>query len=233
MSNIYFFTLSPWRLSFLLVLSVGLCVFYFTNTSGVFADVTATSSIYQQSPAGINTPIEKPGQPMALPEAGDSSSPGIFSTFFHIVLNLGLIVVFILITVWCLKMILEKRVNTSGADEAKPIKVLTSTYLAPRKTIHLVEVGNRILVLGVGNEEISRLDVITDPAEMETIRQATQAGFPNILERLIHREVTEETESETEKIIAESSSTINGYVEKIKRTSRKRRDQNELPEDRL
>jgi flagellar biogenesis protein FliO len=95
-----------------------------------------------------------------------------------------------------------------------------------------VEVGNRILVLGVGNDEITRLDVITDPIEMETIRQSTQVGFPNILERLIHREVAEKTNAETQQIISESSAAVSGYVEKIKRTNRKRKEQNELPEDR-
>jgi len=230
MHNNHTFAHDLWRMSFSAVLSLGLCVFYFANITCVFADVPDDSPIYQQSVTGINTPAEKSGQPLALPTV-DNSSPSMLSTFFHIVLNLGLIIGFIFVTVWCLKIFWEKRGVVNGVDETKPIKLLTSTYLAPRKAIHLVEVGNRILVLGVGNDEITRLDVITDPAEMETIRQATQAGFPNILERLIHREVTEKTNSETEKIIAESSSAVNGYAEKIKRTGRKRRDQNELPED--
>jgi flagellar biogenesis protein FliO len=232
MKNLYLFTRNPsWWLSFLLMLSLGLFS-YFVNTSSIFADVTAASSIYQQNPTGVNTPTEKPGQPLTLPEAGDNSSPGIFSTFFHIVLNLGLIIAFIFITVWCLKMVWEKRGISNSAEETKPIKILKSTYLAPRKAIHLVEVGNRILVLGVGNDEITRLDVITDPVEMETIRQSTQIGFPNILERLIHREVSEKTNAETQKIILEGSAAVNGYVEKLKRTSRKRKEQDELPEER-
>jgi flagellar protein FliO/FliZ len=231
MKNLSFFTRNPWWLSFLLMLSLGLFS-YFAGASCMFADVTAASSIYQQNPTGVNTPAEKPGQPIALPEAGDNSSPGIFSTFFHIVLNLGLIIAFIFITVWCLKVVWEKRGISNSAEETKPIKILTSTYLAPRKAIHLVEVGNRILVLGVGNDEITRLDVITDPIEMETIRQSTQVGFPNILERLIHREVAEKTNAETQQIISESSAAVSGYVEKIKRTNRKRKEQNELPEDR-
>jgi len=232
MNNEHTFTRNPRRLSCLAILCLGLCAFYFVNISSVFADVTAASTIYQQSPTGVNTPTEKPGQPLALPEAIDNSSPGVFSTFFHIILNLGLIIGFIFITVWCLKMVWEKRGVTNSTDETKPIKILTSTYLAPRKAIHLVEVGNRILVLGVGNDEITRLDVITDPAEMETIRQSTQTGFPNILERLIHREVAEKTNVETQEMIEESSAAVNGYVEKLKRTSRKRKEENEFPKDR-
>jgi flagellar protein FliO/FliZ len=221
-----------WWLSFLAVLSLGLCFLYFGKTSCVFADVTADSPIYQQDPAGVNTPSEKAGQPLALPDTVDNSSPSVFSTFFHIILNLGLIIGFIFITVWCLKMVWEKRGITNNVDETKPIKILTSTYLAPRKAIHLVEVGNRILVLGVGNDEITRLDVITDPAEMEMIRQSTQAGFSNILERLIHREVAEKTDADTQQMIVESNATVSGYVEKLKRTSGKRKEEKEFPKDR-
>ena len=154
------------------------------------------------------------------------------STFVRLVLTLVLIVGLIFVTVWGLKIVWEKRGLTNNTDEAKPIKVLNSTYLAPRKAIHLVEVGNRILVLGVGNDEITRLDVITDPAEVESIRQSTQVGFPNVLDRLIHREVVEKTDAETQQMIAESNETVGGYVEKLKRAGRKRKSEDESSDKR-
>jgi len=230
MRNSYTSPRNPWRLSVLAILSLGLCVFYFANASRALA-IESTSPLFQQNQTGINTQTEKPGQPMALPEATANPSPGIFSTFIRLVLALVLTVGLIFVTVWGLKIVWEKRGLTNNADEAKPIKVLTSSYLAPRKAIHLVEIGNRILVLGVGNDEITRLDVITDPAEVESIRQSTQVGFSNILDRLMHREVIEKTNEETQQMITESSETIGGYVEKLKRTGRKRKDGNEHPDD--
>jgi flagellar biogenesis protein FliO len=219
---------NPWGPSVLVILSLGLGVFCFANAARAFAD--DLSPIYQAAQTGVNTSQEKPGQPLALPEAAANPSPGIFATFVRLVLTLVLIVGLIFVTVWGLKIVWEKRGLTNNTDEAKPIKVLNSTYLAPRKAIHLVEVGNRILVLGVGNDEITRLDVITDPAEVESIRQSTQVGFPNILDRLIHREVVEKTDAETQQMIAESNETVGGYVEKLKRAGRKRKS--EHPDDR-
>jgi flagellar biogenesis protein FliO len=222
-------SLNSWRLSILL--GLGLCVLLFANAPRAFA-IEPTSQLFQQNPVGVNTPQEKPGQPLALPDTGESSNPSVFVAFLGILLKLALVVGLIVATVWLLKMLWEKRGLTSVVDETKPIKLLTSTYLAPRKAIHLVEVGNRILVLGVGNDEITKLDVITDPAEMEMIRQSTQAGFPNILERLIHREVAEKSDEETEKMIAESNETVGGYVEKMKHASRKRKGENNQLDDR-
>ena len=168
---------------------------------------------------------------MALPETSSSPSPGIFSTFIRLVLAIVLTVGLIYVTIWGLKIVWDKRGLTNNADETKPIKILTSTYLAPRKAIHLVEVGNRILVLGVGNDEITRLDVIVDPTEVQLIRQSTQTGFPNILERLIKREAVEKTDEETQQMIAESNETVSGYVEKLKRTGRKRKEENDFSKD--
>jgi len=168
---------------------------------------------------------------LALPETSSSPSPSIFSTFIRLVLAIALTVGLIYVTIWGLKIVWEKRSLTNNVEEAKPIKILTSTYLAPRKAIHLVEVGNRILVLGVGNNEITRLDVITDATEVQSIRQLTQTGFPNILERLINRESVEKTDEETQQIIAKSNETVSGYVEKLKRISRKHREVNDFPKD--
>jgi flagellar biogenesis protein FliO len=231
MRNSYTSPLNPWRLSVLVVLSLGLCAFYFANASRALA-IESTSPLFQQNQPGVNSQQEKPGQPMALPEETPNPSPGIFATFIRLILALALTVGLILVTVWGLKIVWEKRGLTNNADEAKPIKVLTSTYLAPRKAIHLVEVGSRILVLGVGNDEITRLDVITDPAEVESIRQSTQTGFPNILDRLMHREVVEKTDAETQQMIAESNETVGGYVEKLKRAGRKRKDETENSDNR-
>jgi len=204
-------------------LSLSLCVLFFINNSHVFAD--DLSPIYQEAQTGVNAQAEKQAQPLALPEESANPSPGIFSTFIRLVLALALTVGLIFVTVWGLKIVWEKRGLTNNVDENKPIKILTSTYLAPRKTIHLVEVGNRILVLGVGSDEITRLDVINDPAEVASIRQLTQAGFPNILERLIQREVTVKTDEETRQMIAEGNEAVGGYVEKLKRASRKKKEE--------
>jgi flagellar biogenesis protein FliO len=208
-----------WRLSVLSFLSLGLCLFYFASAPRALA-IDASSQLFQQSTPGTT----QAGQPLALPDETSTPSPSIFGTFLRLVLALGLTAGLIFVTVWGLKLVWEKRGLAGATDETKPIKILTSSYLAPRKSIHLVEVGKRVLVLGVGNDEINRLDVITDPEEIEMIHQATQIGFPNVLERLMQREVIEKSDEETERMLAESNETVGGYVEKLKGMGRKRKN---------
>jgi len=193
--------------------------------------IESTNPLFQENQTSSSLQQENQGQPLALPETSSSPSPGIFSTFIRLVLAIVLTVGLIYATIWGLKIVWEKRGLTNNADETKPIKILTSTYLAPRKAIHLVEVGNRILVLGVGNDEITRLDVIVDPTEVQSIRQSTQTGFPNILERLINREAVEKADEKTQQIITESNEAVSGYVEKLKRTGQKRKEENDFSKD--
>lgn len=219
----------PRKIIFLFFLSLWLC-FYFANASRAFA-IESTSPLFQENQTGSSSQQANQGQPLALPETSSSPTPGVFSTFIRLVLAIGLTVGLIYATIWGLKIVWEKRGLTNNADETKPIKVLTSTYLAPRKAIHLVEVGNRILVLGVGNDEITRLDVIVDPTEVQLIRQSTQMGFPNILERLIKREAVEKIDEETQQMIAESNEAVSDYVGKLKKTKHKRKEENDISKD--
>ena len=207
-----------WRLGFSLALLLGLGFFLSVNASHAFAD--DLSQIYQQG----TTTGAAISQTLPLPDASSTPSPSLWGTFFRLVLTLVLIVGLIFVTVWGLKQIWERRGMQNPEDADKPVKVLNSTYLAPRKAIYLVEVGKRVLVLGVGSDEINKLDVITDPEEIEMLRQATQAGFPNILDRLLQREVVEKSDEETERMIIESNETVGGYVEKLKKAGKKKKE---------
>lgn len=218
MRNNHSFSFKPWTPSVLRYLSLGLFLLCLAHSSPARA-IDQTSQLFQQTTQGAVS-----SQPMALPETTASPSPGIFSTFLRLLIALGLVVGLIFVTVWGLKLIWEKRGLNNPADDTKPVKILTSTYLAPRKAIYLVEVGSRILVLGVGNDEVNRLDVITDPDEIEMIRHSSQAGFPNILNRLLQREVIEKSDEETERMIIESNETVGGYVEKLKQAGKKKKD---------
>jgi flagellar biogenesis protein FliO len=161
---------------------------------------------------------------LALPEEKPNPSPNLLSTLLQVVFYLALIVGLIILTVWGVKFIWEKQGWGNLAEPGKPIKVLTTTYLAPRKVIHLVEVGNRLLVVGVGNEEIHCLDVITEKSEVEELRQATQQGFPKIFNRIVKKHEADQEEQETHRIIEEGNQLVGGYVEKLKKISKKKKN---------
>src|SRR5258708_3978059 len=150
-----FFHRNPWNLLLALGLVLGVCFFQPQEGSRAFA-LDSTSQIFDQS-QNPKTSQAVSGQPMALPEETANPSPGFFSTLLHLVFALAITIGLIVLTVWGLKLVWEKKGWNQVSEEGKPIKVLASTYLAPRKTIYLVEVGKRILVVGVGNEEMSCL----------------------------------------------------------------------------
>ncbi|WP_373499195.1 flagellar biosynthetic protein FliO [Desulfococcus sp.] len=59
-----------------------------------------------------------------------------------------------------------RRLSGAGQYQGRPIRVLATTYLGPRKVISLVEVPGKILVLGVTKNDIRVLDRIDDAGVM-------------------------------------------------------------------
>ena len=62
--------------------------------------------------------------------------------------------------------------NSVFGGEGKPIKVLSTGFLAPRKSIALVEVAGDILVLGIAHDRISLLGNVQDPEKIEQIKSS-------------------------------------------------------------
>jgi flagellar biogenesis protein FliO len=211
-------------------------VFFFILTVGTFlgvsgwttfswAEVDNNSPIFNQESNQPTSGIS--GQTLALPDATPNPAPGFFSIFFRFLAALILTIVLIYLTIWGLKFIWEKRGWTAGVDEGKPIKVLSSAYLAPRKTVQLVEVGNRVLVVGVGHEEVNCLDVITDPEEVKALKSATRQGFSEMFQRVVRKQEVSAGESDSQKFFEESRQVVSGYLAKLKKISKK----NQKPEN--
>jgi flagellar biogenesis protein FliO len=217
-----FVPINPWNLFFMLGLLLGVCLFcpFSPNAFAIEPD----SSFFQQNQNESSTK-DKTGQQqsMALPEETPSPSPGVFSTILRLIFFLGLTIGLIFLTVWGLKFIWDKKGWNALGDESKPIRVLTSTFIAPRKTIQLVEIGKRILVVGVGNDEMSCLDVITDPEEVELLRQTALQGFPKIFNRILQKHEAVQEEEETQRIAEESRQVVGGFVDKLKKISKKKK----------
>jgi flagellar biogenesis protein FliO len=201
---------------------VGVCFFQVFPNLKVLA-LDSNSPLFEQNQQTSTSNKENVSTPLALPEETPSPSPWDFSTLVRLLFGLSLTIGLIVATIWILKFVWEKRGWNNQLDEGKPIKVLTSTYLSPRKVIHLVEVGKRILVIGAGTDEMNCLDVITQPEEVEALRQTAQQGFPKVFSRILQKHETIEQEEETQKIVEESRKVVGGYVDKLKKISQKKK----------
>lgn len=207
---------NPWNLCFLLTgLVLGVCCLSSFGANRALAQVDEKSAIFQPASAGKANPAPV-SQSMALPEETPTPSPSLFSTFLRLLLALGVTIGLIVATVWGLKWVWEKRGLGQWAEEGKAMKVLTSTFLSPRKTIYLVEVGKRILVVGAGGDELTCLDVIQDAEEVEALRNLSQQGFPKVFNRVIQNHEALDQEAEAKRILEESSQAVGGYVAKLK-----------------
>jgi flagellar biogenesis protein FliO len=215
MPKILFLYAYPRNLSFALGLVLGVCVFQSCFSSKAYA-LDSDSQIFEQN-QNVNSSEVKKSQPLALPEETPNPSPSLFVTLVRLLVALIVIIGLIVLTVWGLKLVLEKKGWNQFTEEGKPLKVLTSTYIAPRKAIYLIEVGNRILVVGVGSEEMNCLDVIQDTEEVNALRGAALQGFPKIFSRISQRQETANREAETKEIIKESNQVVGEYLNKLKK----------------
>jgi len=72
-----------------------------------------------------------------------------------------------------------------AAGGQRPVTVLGSTYLGPKKSVSLVGIPGAVLVLGVTADRIVLLATIDDPVLMDSVRQRPEAAVrPSFLRHL-------------------------------------------------
>ncbi len=73
--------------------------------------------------------------------------------------------------------------NGSFGKDPKPIKILSSGFLAPKKSIALVEISDQVLIVGISNDNISLLGNIEDKDRILKIKG--KSGSPEKSEKSI------------------------------------------------
>jgi flagellar biosynthetic protein FliO len=94
--------------------------------------------------------------------------PDLFSASLKMASTLGLVLGLMFVVFHLFKKFGLK--NSVFGGEGKPIKVLSTGFLAPRKSIALVEVAGDVLVIGISNDQISLLGNVQDPEKIEQIK---------------------------------------------------------------
>lgn len=102
--------------------------------------------------------------------------PDLFSASLKMVYTLGLVLGLMFIIFYLFKKFGLK--NSVFGGEGKPIKVLSTGFLAPRKSIALVEVAGDVLVIGISNDQISLLGNVQDPEKIEQIKSTLHKKSP-------------------------------------------------------
>ena len=87
-------------------------------------------------------------------ETGDTTKELFYKTMFAVVIIIGLGAVSLFVS----KRLLPKITNSPD----KEIHILETTHIGPRKSLHLLEVGNQRLLIGSTNDNITILAHLTD-----------------------------------------------------------------------
>ena len=108
----------------------------------------------------------------ALPQEGNQQKiERNLNTFsFWDFLKMVLILVFVIACIYGLFYILKKAAGSQKFKEDDLINIISSKSIAAGKTMHIVEVGNHIMVIGAADNSVSTLCEITDKETIDIIK---------------------------------------------------------------
>lgn len=89
------------------------------------------------------------------------------SELWGAVLRLVLALVVLLPLVYVVTLLYSKRLSSAGAG--KVLKVLDAVHLGPNRSIILLEVGDRVLVVGATPHQVTTLAELRDPQVIESL----------------------------------------------------------------
>lgn len=170
-----------------------------TLNPAIWAQMSAPDANMQSRRAG--TRLKPDERPNGLTEissilfAGAENDPnlspqtnaaGTRELFFKMMASVVLVVVLGAVAIYASKRLVGKIANLPG----KKIKIVETAHLGPKKAVHLLRIGDRCLLIGSTNDNITKLaDLTTEimmqekalaedtgPAEMHEIRLSTEFG---------------------------------------------------------
>ena len=150
-----------------------------SSGSGKTADSSAASDLAasnSQLLSEINNELTQTTQ-AGLPAAGQAQTTagsGIY-TFLKVILGLAVIVVLIYLTVFLLRFVNKNRLNSGIRLKAGKnlIKVLDSANISANKSIQLVSVAGKMIIIGVTDNMISFLSEVA-PGKTKDVEEFLQ-----------------------------------------------------------
>jgi flagellar biogenesis protein FliO len=151
-----------------------------TAGSGAASDLAASNN---QLLSEINNELTQTGK-SGLPASSQpqtTAGSGIYS-FLKVILGLAVIIILIYITVFILRFINKNRVNSSVRLKAGKnlIKVLDSANISANKSIQLVSVAGKMIIIGVTDNMINFLSEVAPgkTKDVDEFLQDTQEAEP-------------------------------------------------------
>jgi flagellar biosynthetic protein FliO len=131
------------------------------DTKAGFATEQKDINLLNQPDSAPSAGSTSSGQ-ASSPQSGSSAvSSAEVEIFYKMLLSVIVVIALGVAVVYVSKKVLPRFTNLPG----KQIRVIESTHIAPRKGLHLVQVGARRLLIASTNEQITMLADVTDSGE--------------------------------------------------------------------
>lgn len=132
------------------------------NSIGQASSLTTESS--KILPQGM---VSSDAKKANFPIVGGFGSPDIYSSFFKMILALGVVLALLFISLYIFKRFLGKKMGIKG--QKQDIRVITNAYIGSKKSIALVEVSGEKIVVGITPNHITMLTRLGKDGEFKDI----------------------------------------------------------------
>jgi flagellar biogenesis protein FliO len=131
---------------------------------------------------------EELGQVGAASPAVAAQAPSLLPTLLNVLFSLGFVVGLVYLAYWLLLKWRDRQGLAAGVERVGLIKVLERQSLDGRHSVAVVEVGDKVLTLGL-SDRVTLLDTVDDPEQVERLKQmaplpASIVGFKEQLQRV-------------------------------------------------
>ena len=107
-----------------------------------------------------------------------NGSPDMLTAGLKMIASLGVVLAMILFLLYGIKKLTNQRLGATGG---KRIQVLESHYMGVKKSITLVRVPGKVLVLGISGDRINLLDTLDNEIVQQQIPSEASKTFGPIL----------------------------------------------------
>jgi len=102
-----------------------------------------------------------------------------------LVAALGFTIILLVFVIWIMKKIFEAR--NIGSFSKKMINIIEIQYLTPKKAVALVKVFDRILIIGLSEDNITNLGELSaeESGLLDSLKPPENIPFKSIIEKII------------------------------------------------
>jgi flagellar biosynthetic protein FliO len=113
----------------------------------------------------------------------------ILPSFLKMLLALAIVLGLMVGAAYFIKNILPR--NTGGLNDPSLIKIIASRHLGPRSSIILIEVLEKVIVIGVSPSQMSLLATISEAEALEKLKKqgVQEKGIPSFIDYCKHNKI--------------------------------------------